>query len=478
VIETLALIATLPLSVTGLFWSISVRRYRVLQRLWRDTARRAGLKNLRTGSAVWSGGVTADAEGLTVRFGAYQRGRDEYYHAGTVIAVAIDSGVTLRPERESDLESIFGPREIEIGDPAFDDAVWVLGAPDVVRALLDAETRAELRTLIAGVIGVAGHARLTCQGSFAVENGVLKAEVRGDRDGGSQPETLAGVVKTLLAMARKLQRPVEVVRRIAENTLREPLSEVRVANLRLLAESHPRHPRTREALQRGLEDENEEVQLVASLALGGDEGRRTLTEIAAREWSSDYCAAQAVSSLGGALPKERLHSILTHALRTRRVRTAEACLEALGSVGGEEMVEPLAKVLALEAGELGVAAARALGASQAEGAEAPLLRALERAPLGVREAAAEALGRAGTARAVLALKEVAASSGATAALRRAARQAVGAIQARLQGVASPGQLSLAGGESGQLSVAEAETGQLSLAEGDRRGQVSIARKPR
>jgi hypothetical protein len=51
--------------------------------------------------------------------------------------------------------------------------------------------------------------------------------------------------------------------------------------------------------------------------------------------------------------------------------------------------------------------------------------------------------------------------------RRAASQAIAAIQGRLQG-AAPGQLSLAGAEAGQVSL---------LAEDDLRGQVSLPDKP-
>ncbi len=86
-------------------------------------------------------------------------------------------------------------------------------------------------------------------------------------------------------------------------------------------------------------------------------------------------------------------------------------------------------------------------------------------------AAAKALGRVGSARAVLPLKEVAERSRRDLELRPAARQAIGEIQSRLQG-ASPGQLSLAGAEAGQLSLAQAEAGRLSFVT-DPAGQLSI-----
>ena len=80
----------------------------------------------------------------------------------------------------------------------------------------------------------------------------------------------------------------------------------------------------------------------------------------------------------------------------------------------------------------------------------------------MRAAAARALGRFGTSACVLPLKEVE-TRYPDEATRRAAREAVAAIQARLAG-ASPGQLSLARGDAGALSLAEDEAGRLSLDE--------------
>ena len=124
------------------------------------------------------------------------------------------------------------------------------------------------------------------------------------------------------------------------------------------------------------------------------------------------------------------------------------------------MIPVISKVLAIEKSELAVSAARALAETGLAAAEAPLLAALARDPPALRVAAAEALGRVGSAAGVLPLKEIEARD-PDDATRRAARQAVAAIQARLPG-ASPGQLSLAASEAGGLSLAEDQTGRLSL----------------
>jgi HEAT repeat protein len=116
--------------------------------------------------------------------------------------------------------------------------------------------------------------------------------------------------------------------------------------------------------------------------------------------------------------------------------------------------------MSMEKGDLAVAAAEALGATGSPAAEAPLLAALERDIPDLRVAAARALGRVGTAAAVVPLKDAEGRAG-DSAFSRAARQAIAEIQARLPG-ASPGQLSIASGESGTLSLVDDERGRLSL----------------
>ena len=104
--------------------------------------------------------------------------------------------------------------------------------------------------------------------------------------------------------------------------------------------------------------------------------------------------------------------------------------------------------------------------------EGLLVEALASEDAQVAVAAAVAVGRAGTVAAVGPLREAAERGGD---LRRAARQAVAEIQARLTG-AAPGQLTLAGGEAGALSLAEGEPGRLSLAEGEGQSDGPAARQ--
>jgi hypothetical protein len=98
-------------------------------------------------------------------------------------------------------------------------------------------------------------------------------------------------------------------------------------------------------------------------------------------------------------------------------------------------------------------------------AQWPLIGALRRDHPDLQAAAARALGLLGTAEAVLPLREAAERFQRDRALSSASRQSITEIQSRLTG-ATPGQLSLAGGESGRVSLPEGAAGQLSFAGGE------------
>jgi YD repeat-containing protein len=148
---------------------------------------------------------------------------------------------------------------------------------------------------------------------------------------------------------------------------------------------------------------------------------------------------------------------MADSLRTRRLASAQACLEALGRQGGVEAVPLLSKVLAVEKGELAVSAAKALGWTDVPAAEGPLIAALSCGQPELRAAAARALGHVGTVDALLPLRQMEAQHWRDGAFRNAARQAVADIQSRLTGAAA-GQLSLSEDEGGRLSLTRDESG--------------------
>ena len=376
----------------------------------------------------------------------------------TVIAIAGLADISLTSEGvRSSVSRSLGGLEIHVGDPAFDDNLFVRGLEPLVRAVLDAETRRLVLLLFQGRVEILGpDTDRVFDGTVSLDSGLLRVKAV---NAISSPKWLGECLLGFLDVARRMAQPADIPGRLAANARDDPLPEVRLANLRALAEEYPGRPVTRRTLRWALAEPDLDVRSWAARQLR-EEGRPVLLEIAANPQLSEEAQAGAVWALGDLLPTEVGLKVLSQALRSRRLPVVEACLGALAQKGGTGVVPSLSKVLAVERGWLAVAAARALGDSGEGSAERALLTALGRNDEGVGVAAAKALGRVGTASAVLRLRGVESSSGDDA-LRRAAREAVAEIQSRLTG-ATPGQLSLASGETGQLSLAQDESGRVAL----------------
>jgi len=407
-------------------------------RAWRDAAVSCGLQVVET-SSLWYPRLKARTGLMEVRISSSGDG------AQVVIVAPWPPefrGVTIRPE------TVIQPAEWKVGDRRFDDIFFIGGPAKLIFALLDAETR---RLLF--------HAGLN--GKLDISHGELRVALMPD-------ETVPDTLPLLLDVGRRFAQPMDIPQRLAENAHQDPIPGVRLQNLLLLIRELPNDPATVEALRKACSDPSPEIRLRAAKEVGA-EGRGLFLELA-EGLEDDAVSAEAVSILERELPFERAKAILDRALSQRRVRTARACLEAIGRGGDAAAVDILTKVLENEYGELALTAAWALGATGSPAAEPPLIAAFQGEAEDLRVIAANALGRVGSVAAVLPLKEMA-DRFLLGEASKAARQAIAQIQSRVQG-ASPGQLSLAGAETGQLSLAEAEAGQLSFAS-DPAGQLSI-----
>jgi hypothetical protein len=426
---------------------------------WQRVAQRLGLQAVEHEMPLWGNPRLSGRAGRhRITFERVQQEKDTYI---TRVKVEGNSGITLRSEGSTSvLAKMLDEREIELGDQTFDDEVLVHGAPDRVRALLDAETRRLVSHMLKGHLMLPDRRPVSIAGSVTLVDGDLDAAIA-ERPHPPEPEHLYEVAGALLALAERFERPADVAARLASAVEREPLWRVRLQGLVLLSTSYPKDPATAAALRRALADDHAEVRLQAALTLDAG-GRATLLELAKAERVDDAIAARAVDALADRLSAEVAESILHQALRLRRLKTADACIRAFGPVGGRAAVPLLGKVLDRENGPLALAAAQALGRIRAPEDEAALVRALARDEPELLIAAIEALGHTGSVDAVLPIRDAADGPGSNGDVRRAARQAVAEIQSRLPG-ASPGQLSIAGGEAGQLS----------LADDDPRGRVSL-----
>ncbi|HYU31632.1 MAG TPA: HEAT repeat domain-containing protein [Thermoanaerobaculia bacterium] len=418
--------------------------------LW-GFARRKGNE---TGRALAACGLQVVEEGpplraragpMEVRIGDAESG-DSYLQVA-IAAPDFSEVRILHREATHPLQYSWKP-EIATGDVRFDRAFCVEGPPFLVFAVLDARTRALLLGLLT-------------RSWVDLSGGELRAV--------ASPWSLSFTLPPLLEVGRRLTQPLDLVRCLAENAHRDPEAVVRIQNLTVLARELPGSPATRDALRAACSDPSIEVRLRAVQELGA-EGLPFLLEFAESR-ITDGLSAGAVAILGRELPFERLQAILDHALSGYRIQTVRACLDVLTHRGQAEVVGVLARVMPQARGDLAVTVAKALEATGSPEAEPPLIQALQGDFIGLRMAAAEALGRIGSVAAVLPLQEAEENAGPYGELQRAARQAIAAIQARIPG-ASPGQLSLAGTEAGQLSLAQTGAGQLSLAS-EPVGQLSL-----
>jgi hypothetical protein len=418
-----------------------LRGYRSCLQGWRDAASSCGLEVVEISSPfAMRLKLEAQKGPLTVRIGV-RHGRD---YATWVVVSGAPGFYGVRIRREHNKPA--GLREIEIGDDRFDSTFWVEGPSQLVGLL-----NPEMRHLLL---------RLNARSRFEIVDSELRA--------GTFDKDLASVLPLVVDIAQRFAQRVDVVSLLVEGAHRDPMAKVRLQKLLILVREFPKDPRAIEALRTACKDASVQVRLRAARELGA-EARDVLVEIA-ESTEDDGCSAEAVTILGRELEVERLRAILILALRRRRIRTAVACLEALGHSGEAAAVAILAKVLGREKTELAATAARALGWTGSPDAEPPLILALERDDLDLQMSAAIALGYVGSAAAIVPLKDAARAS-RNEQLHRLVRQAVAEIHSRLP-AASAGQLSLAGAEVGQLSLAPAQAGQLSLAN-DSAGQLSL-----
>jgi hypothetical protein len=253
------------------------------------------------------------------------------------------------------------PREVEIGDDAFDREVSVKGPPAVALAILDASLRRAVRSLVRGRLVTTGHGVLWASGELV--DGTLRIDVpesapglRGPLKQGELPPAgtvfldgqhkLPAVLRAALSLADQLGTPEDVAERLGQRLVGEPEARGRLRILLTLMREFGEHPATRQAILRSRDDEDAELRVRSAIALGA-EGRPTLLGVAGGEGAEDATSARAVAALADSLSFGEADDLLRRARRTRRARTANECVRVLGGLGSGA-VATLAKVLAAE----------------------------------------------------------------------------------------------------------------------------------
>lgn len=254
-------IASVPFTIYG------IRRAQGSQmRDWRALTKDLGLRDVEAKASFWSAPCARLAGRLGPRYvilETIQRAKNDYV---TLLSVGGNSGVSLESEESAGARGKALARgELEIGDPEFDAKVAIHGSPERVRALLDVETRRIVLRMLGGHVEVPGGPRCTFPGTVSLVDGGLHALFPLSQRPTS--EDLGRLLRALLALAERFDRPRDPAVRLASSIEREPLWRVRLESLKLLATAFPDSEATATTLRHALADEHDEVRLFASATL-------------------------------------------------------------------------------------------------------------------------------------------------------------------------------------------------------------------
>jgi HEAT repeat protein len=397
-----------------------------------NSARRDGLPSSHGAASGWKSGedsllttLQRGSGGHVARVDPYTRGEEESGIELTVTGLCPKVALWRVESRASFRDSGL----LETGDPEFDAVMEASGPPDQVHALLNAETRKAIRELLVGSVRV---------GRLHMEGGELQMEVPTTGFAGAHPG-LPQAARAMAELSRHLVTPEPVRQRLAANARHDPVAGVRLKNLFAIVRLLPGDPFALAELRAATNDHEPEIRLRAAVKLGPD-GLGVLRALAVDSAVEDGCSARAIEALGARFSTGEAQALLDLACRdphrqARRPASCRACIAVL---------------------------------ARDRRGEATLLEALTLRNEDVAVAAALALGKLGSAAAVLPLKEAAEHHGR--ALADAARRAVAEIQERLTG--SPGELSLAEGEAGHLSLSDDVEGRISLPDASSRPKSS------
>ena len=284
---------------------------------------------------------------------------------------------------------------VRLGDPEFDAMCTVDGDLSEALAVLNAVARRLLGSVChrPPAIQVGGaRVEITEAALILDEAGLLKWHTRLDNR-----------LRDLALLAGQLERlEPQLAARILRNLNAEPLPAVRRLALMTLLRQHAGSPEALEAAEIGASDNNPEVQLEAAIARG-DAGFDLVIEIAETQPPRPMLV-RALQFLGRHLTAERIEAILANA-RVGQVTPVERL--AIREAGKQHQNHLAGRLVELLEGADPVTA-RSLALSLAwigdASTEPHLIQLLSHDDVDLRRAAAEALGRVGSATAVDALK--------------------------------------------------------------------------
>jgi HEAT repeat protein len=437
----------------ALAWAAAVghaKREEETSHAWRDVASALGLEfSEYTDNRTLAGqldGVPVRAEYSYVVHG---EANTRTYVEKMLFSAGGQIPVSLVARKDS---TVFGVSDPEIGDKSFDDRVELANVNAYVCAALTYSARTQLLALL--------------EAGGEVRQGKIVRET-----GGDATATRSELMETLRSFA-KLARLLEVTdgtlhERLAANATSDPISGVRLQNLRCLVDpaTHAPAALVTSTARSLLADERTSLRLLAARQLGR-EGGPVLRAIAASEPTRAPLRVEALGALHEQSAPE-LHGLLSPLLASSTPEVVCAALSIVAARGLDELSADVMLCTESEHPTVRAAAATTLAALSPELAEATLLALLADASTDVQRACVEALGRVGSVAAVEPLLPLARAF-VPSPLRHAARDAVARIQSRLAPVGA-GALTLVPDDdrAGAVTVAEAsahDAGAISLAE--------------
>jgi hypothetical protein len=328
----------------------------------------------------------------------------------------LPGGLELKPESTSFLGKMFRGVEHVIGDPHFDEKVFVQGPEPVVRALLDQETRDQVVAALAKDVKVHDNC------------------IEWTRKGHAEEWIVLDAFDAVLDLSRRLSRRGDAA--ALAQIVRTDLSDVAAEALQVM----PRGPERAALCAEILARQTDRLALIAA-RLQPDGAASAVERVARHRKNSVGVRIEALTWL-------KQHADATACARDclDHPRIAAAALDALAKADPPVSLDTLVSLVASRD-----SAAAALRHARRHGvaAEPLLIQMLDHEDPEIATVAANGLWLVGTANAVPALRAKSSGLFMNSQLKSAALAAIEEIQGR------------AGSERGALTVVEAGEGQLS-----------------
>lgn len=387
--------------------------------------------------------------GVPVTIGRVHRNKRTFtrFTAGSPGFVRGAAGLTIKRQAGSSLGQFFQGRDLATGDATFDRDTFVQGGagsdgPEgFLRAVLDAEVR---RTF--GVVMSVTAREL----EFTDE--VLTVDIDGGLDADTMGRILGDMTAAVAALRDAAERAADLPAALLRVTDTDGEPEVRRRAQATLLREFGQDARTRLAAEGWPSLADPVLELARLTACGDAVAEPGLVEFAGVSQPLELRGA-ALRTLVQRFGYARHQGSVLAALGASSGQDRRAALRLVVEAGDTEQVPRLSAQMMREPDELAVSFAEALGQLEDPRAEPDLVHLLARPVPALQCAAAVALGRLGTVRAVASLLPLTEGLLRDAAVKDAAREAVRAIQGRLGPV---------------------EAGRLSLADDDASGRVSLA----